>query len=135
MYFFLKGYFSYFWVLETMSLVQVRSQVCMAPFYVRSQVCIAPINVRNKFANFAQHMEGSHADYALHMERRHSFREQKNNLNCHFCQIFNKFNFDTPYFWGVLWPIWPLLRIQIFWGRVPWRTLSHIYWVSSKKVA
>ena len=32
----------------TMSLLYVRSKVCMAPFHVRSKVCIAPIHVRSK---------------------------------------------------------------------------------------
>ena len=81
-----------------MSLLHVRSIVCMAPFHVRSKVSIAPIHVRSKVckfaphmdgsnaefalhmegshADFAPHMEGSHADFALHMERRHSFRDQ-----------------------------------------------------------
>ena len=46
-----------FLVSETMSLLRVRSEVCMAPFYVRSKVCIAPIHVQSKFADFALPME------------------------------------------------------------------------------
>ena len=71
-----------------MSLLYVRSNVCMAPFHVRSKVCIAPILVRSKVckfaphidgsnADFAPHMEGSHAEFAPHLEQRHSFRDQK----------------------------------------------------------
>ena len=77
----------YFLVPETMSLLFVRSKVCMTSFHVRSKVCIAPIHVRSKVckfaphmdgsnADFAPHMEGSHADFAPHMEWRHSFRDQ-----------------------------------------------------------
>ena len=74
-----------FFIPATMSLLHVRSKVCMALFHVRSKVCIAPIHVRSKFVDFAPHMEGSNAyfalhmegsntDFAPHMERRHSFR-------------------------------------------------------------
>ena len=82
-----KLQFKLFVVPETMSLLYVRSKVCMTHFHVRSKVCIAPIHVRSKVckfvphmdgsnADFALHMEGSHADFAPHIERRHSFRGQ-----------------------------------------------------------
>ena len=70
-----------------MSLLNMRSKVCIAPFHMRSKVCIAPIHVRRKFtdfaphmngsnADFAPHMEGSHADFAPNIERRNSFWDQ-----------------------------------------------------------
>ena len=79
---------SYFLVPETMSLLYVRSNLCIAPFHVWSQICIAPMHVRFKFVNFALQMDGSNADYATlmkgsyadfapHIEQRHSFSDQK----------------------------------------------------------
>ena len=43
-----KLQFELFVVSETMSLLYVRSKVCMAHFHVQSKVWIAPIHVRSK---------------------------------------------------------------------------------------
>ena len=94
-----------------MSLLYVRSKVCMAPFNVQSKVCIAPINVRSKVckfalhmdesnADFAPHMEGRHADFAPHMEQRHSCRDQKIAKFAIFAN-FLKYFFKTTYVLGV----------------------------------
>ena len=77
------GYFNYFLVSGTMSLLHVKSKVCMAPFNIRSEGCIAPFHVQRTFCNFlsqmdcsneifAPHMEGSHAEFAPHMEGSHA---------------------------------------------------------------
>ena len=85
-----------------MSLLQVQSKVCMAPFHVRIKVSIAPIHVRSKFADFAPHMdrsnadfaphmEGSHADFAPHIEQRHSFRDQQIAQSSIFAKFLREF--------------------------------------------
>ena len=76
----------YFFVSETISLLQVQSKV--APLYVQSKVVIAPFYVWSKVckfvphldwrnSDFIPHMEGSYADFAPHKEWRHSFKDKK----------------------------------------------------------
>ena len=94
-----------------MSLLQVRSEVCIAPLHVRSKVCIAPFHVQSKVYKFAPHMDGSHADFAPHMEEshadiaphmehRHSCRDHKIAKFAIFAN-FQKDFFKTTYVLGV----------------------------------
>ena len=114
-----------------MASFHVRSKVCMAPFHARSKVCVAPVNVLN-FADFAPHMdgsnadfapqkEGSHADFAPHKEGRHSFRDQQNAQISIFAKFLKEFVKTTwpPMFKKLIWPMRQLFILRIFWGRVP----------------
>ena len=67
-----KLWFDFLLVPEIMSLLYVRSIVCMAPFNVGSKVCIASIHVRSKICKFAPHINGSNADFPRHIEESHA---------------------------------------------------------------
>ena len=104
----------------------VRSKVCIAPFFMRSKVCIFAPHLDGSIAAFAPHMERSHSDFAPHVERRHNFRDQKIAISANFVGKV----LHITYIWGVIWPIWPLLIIKIFWGKVPLRPK---FWEKYKK--
>ena len=75
---------------ETMSPLDVRSKVCIAPFQVRSKFpAFAALHIEGNNADFAPHMEGSHEDFTSHIERRHSFKNQKKG------KIVNSANFKN----------------------------------------
>ena len=92
-----------------MSPLHVRSKVCMGPFNVRSKVCIAPIHWQSKFVDFTPHVEGTNADL---------FSGSRKYLKLLFLPNFFK-KIKTPIFKEFIWPMWILLIIKIFWGRVP----------------
>ena len=106
----------------------------MAPFNVWGKVCIAPIHVRSKVCKFAPHMDGSnayfaphmegrHADFTPHMEQRHSFRDKIIAETAIVLPIFKGNYWKPPISYKFIWPMWPLLGMKIFWGRVPLNSL------------
>ena len=60
-----------------MSLLHVRSKVCIAPIHVKSKLADFAPHMDGSNEDFAPHMEGSHADFVPHMEWRHWFRDQE----------------------------------------------------------
>ena len=117
--------------------IYVRSKVCIAPFHVWSKVYIAPFHVWRKVSISSFFLLCTWKGAMLTLL--HTWKRAMQTLLCTlsgdivsetkkrqklpFLPIFtNNFNHT---FLMTMWPMWQLLRIIFFWGRVPLKEILY----------
>ena len=104
------------------------SKVCISPFHVGSNFVDFSPHIKGSNADFAPHMEGSHADFAPHLEQRYSFRNQRIAKIASFKRNYLKPPISSEF----IWPMWPLFRLKLFWGRGPLTTQNSIWFTGNQ---